>query len=125
MARITSLGIPPTPCQLNPDAWLDHNNAAAKKACRTLCAKRFECAKAAVSSAKTRSLEGVVAGIACPPDNDKGNSKTLTHAIDQLRSLAEFGAPRRSEPVSRPVVVAVTTPAVPLQLSFDDLLQAC
>ncbi|SLJ71114.1 hypothetical protein [Mycobacteroides abscessus] len=125
MARITTLGIPPTPCQLDPDAWRDHTNAAAKKACRTQCPKRFACAKEAVTIEKIRTLNGVVAGIACPPDNNKGNSKTLTHAIDQLRSLAEFGAPRRSEPAPRPVVVAVTTPAAPLQLSFDDLLQAC
>lgn len=119
------LGVPPTPCQLDPDAWRDHNNAEAKKACRTQCPKRFACAKEAVAIERIRTLKGVVAGIACPPDNDKGNSKTLTHAIDQLRSLAEFGSPRPAAPPERPAEVATAPAEPPLQLSFDDLLHAC
>lgn len=133
MTRSTSLGIPLPPCRLDPDAWRDHTNVEAKKACRTQCPRRFVCAQEAVRIEKIRTLKGVVAGIACPPDNDKGNSKHLTHAIDQLRSLAEFGAPRQRLQTPKPAVVAVPAPKVradkpdarPLQLSFDDLLQAC
>ncbi|MFA4085195.1 hypothetical protein ONA92_26235 [Mycobacteroides salmoniphilum] len=119
------LGMPLAPCLLDPDAWRDHTNTDAKKVCRTLCPKRFACAKEAVAIERVRTLTGVVAGISCPPDNEKGNSKNLTHAIEQLRSLAEFGSPRTSAPQKDPVEVAVEPSAPALQLSFDDLLQAC
>lgn len=91
----TALGLPPLPCKINPDPWDNSDNAAAQRMCRQVCRNRFACAMEALKEPdQIYKLNGVVAGVVIPEDNEYGTSKARRHALKQLASIAAFGNPQ-------------------------------
>ncbi|WP_131822427.1 hypothetical protein [Mycobacteroides chelonae] len=91
----TALGLPPLPCKINPDPWDSCDNTTAQRMCRQVCRNRFSCALEALKEPdQTYRLEGVVAGVVIPPDNEYGTSKARRHALKQLAAIAAFGNPQ-------------------------------
>jgi WhiB family redox-sensing transcriptional regulator len=118
----TALGLPTPPCRTRPDQWSEsHTNAEAKRLCRQ-CWRRFTCAADAIKDRSTIwRLQGVVAGVGIPPQNEYGTSKSRRQALNQLHALAAMGqrrpadaiAQRRAEsqPPQRTTPPTPTTPA--------------
>lgn len=88
----TALGLPTPPCRTRPDQWSEsHTNAEAKRLCRQ-CWRRFTCAADALKDRNTIwRLQGVVAGVGVPPQNDYGTSKSRRQALNQLQAVAAVG----------------------------------
>jgi len=88
----TDLGNPTPPCRTQPDLWSEsHTNAEAKRLCRQ-CWRRFTCAADALKDRDTIwRLQGVVAGVGIPPQNDYGTSKSRRQALNQLHAVAAIG----------------------------------
>lgn len=89
LARTPSL----PPCMLAPELWDSSDNTAAIAACRRQCPRRFACAQEALSGPKhlVSSLNGVIAGIAIPEQNEYGTSKAHKAALKRLETIAEIG----------------------------------
>lgn len=109
---MTALGMPPIPCHAAPDRWFDdHTRQDTLRACRG-CWNRWSCAAEAVRDADTIwRLQGVVAGVAIPPQNSHGTSKSRRHALQRLQGLAELG---RTMPPPIPTTPDVTTAPGPV-----------
>jgi len=110
----TALGLPTPPCRTQPDLWSEsHTNAEAKRLCRQ-CWRRFTCAADALKDHNTVwRLQGVIAGVGIPPQNDYGTSKSRRQALNQLQAVAAVG--QRLAPDAIPHRPAATVrPAQPL-----------
>ena len=120
----TALGLPTPPCRTQPDLWSEsHTNAEAKRLCRQ-CWRRFTCAADVLKDRNTISrLQGVVAGVGIPPQNDYGTSKSRRQALNQLHAVAAIGrrlgvdGPDRPRPAARPAQTLPAAGARPAHLS--------
>lgn len=94
LARTPSL----PPCMLAPQLWDSSDNAEALAACRQQCPRRFACAQEALAGPKhlVSSLNGVIAGIAIPEQNEYGTSKAHKAALKRLETIAALGAAART-----------------------------
>lgn len=92
------------PCLANPQLWDSTDNAEALAACRRQCPKRVTCAQEVLSN--LQDIDGVVAGVALPPENEHGTSKSRRAAVQRLRTIA--GQQQRAIP--RPPDQPGTTP---------------
>lgn len=99
----TALGLPTPPCRTRPDQWSEsHTDAEAKRLCRQ-CWRRFTCAADAVKDRSTLwRLQGVVAGVGIPPQNEYGTSKSRRQALNQLHAVAAIGQGRPAVAVPQP-----------------------
>ncbi|TXI53493.1 helix-turn-helix transcriptional regulator [Mycolicibacterium mageritense] len=97
-------GRPLPPCLANPQLWDSSDNADAIEACRHQCPRRVQCAKEAL--ADLEGVDGVVAGVALPPQNEHGTSKRRRAAVKHLQTIADQqpqrGASRPAEPPAKP-----------------------
>lgn len=82
------------PCMLAPELWDSSDNTEAIAACRQQCPRRFACAQEALAGPKhlVSSLNGVIAGVAIPEQNEYGTSKAHKAALKRLETIAELGA---------------------------------
>lgn len=82
------------PCMLAPELWDSSDNTEAIAACRRQCPRRFACAQEALAGPKhlVSSLNGVIAGVAIPEQNEYGTSKAHKAALKRLETIAELGA---------------------------------
>ncbi|MGD9620708.1 MAG: hypothetical protein AB7G47_10710 [Mycolicibacterium sp.] len=89
-----------SPCLSDPDLWDRSDNTEAIAACRQLCARRFACAQEALDRPKhfVSTLNGVIAGVAIPAQNQYGTSKAHKAALQRLHAIAEQG--RRLTPAA-------------------------
>lgn len=81
------------PCMLAPELWDSSDNTEAIAACRLQCQRRFACAKEALTGPRhlVSTLNGVIAGVAIPPQNEYGTSKAHKAALKRLETIAEVG----------------------------------
>lgn len=81
------------PCMLAPELWDSSDNTEAIAACRRQCPRRFACAQEALTGPKhlVSSLNGVIAGVAIPEQNEYGTSKAHRAALKRLETIAEVG----------------------------------
>jgi hypothetical protein len=91
------------PCMLAPELWDSSDNTEAIAACRRQCPRRFACAQEALNGPKrlVATLNGVIAGVAIPAQNEYGTSKAHKAALKRLETIAELG---------RATSAATTTP---------------
>jgi hypothetical protein len=112
---MTPTALAPTPslppCVLAPDLWDSSDNTEAIAACRQHCPRRFACAQEALTGPKhlVSTLNGVIAGVAIPAQNEYGTSKAHKAALQRLKAIADSGRrvnavaanpPHRSRPPS-------------------------
>ena len=112
---MTRTALAPTPslppCVLAPDLWDSSDNTEAIAACRQHCPRRFACAQEALTGPKhlVSTLNGVIAGVAIPAQNEYGTSKAHKAALQRLKAIADSGRrvnavaanpPHRSRPPS-------------------------
>lgn len=74
------------PCMANPQLWDSTDNAEAIAACRRLCPRRVACAQEVLSN--VQNVDGVVAGVALPPQNEHGTSKRRRAAVQHIQAIA-------------------------------------
>jgi hypothetical protein len=80
------------PCTADPDLWDRCDSTEAQRVCRQLCPNRFTCAADALREPDMlHRLEGVIAGVAIPPQNKYGTSKARRFALKQLAAVAAAG----------------------------------
>ena len=81
------------PCMRNPELWDSSDNTEAIAACRLQCQRRFACAQEALTGPRhlVSSLNGVIAGVAIPAQNEYGTSKAHKAALKRLETIAELG----------------------------------
>ena len=94
---MTRTALAPTPslppCMLAPELWDSSDNTEAIAACRQQCPRRFACAQEALTGPKhlVSTLNGVIAGVAIPAQNEYGTSKAHKAALKRLETIAELG----------------------------------
>ena len=94
---MTRTALAPTPslppCMLAPELWDSSENTEAIAACRRQCPRRFACAQEALNGPKrlVSTLNGVIAGVAIPAQNEYGTSKAHKAALKRLETIAELG----------------------------------
>jgi hypothetical protein len=78
---------------LAPELWDSSDNTEAIAACRRQCPRRFACAQEALAGPKhlVSTLNGVIAGVAIPEQNEYGTSKSHKAALKRLETIAELG----------------------------------
>lgn len=74
------------PCMANPQLWDSTDNAEAIAACRRLCPRRVACAQEVLSN--VQNIDGVVAGVSLPPQNEHGTSKRRRAAVQHIQAIA-------------------------------------
>lgn len=79
------------PCMLAPELWDSSDNTEAVAACRQHCPRRFACAEEALNRPKhlVSTLNGVIAGVAIPAQNEYGTSKAHKAALQRLQAIAD------------------------------------
>jgi hypothetical protein len=84
---------PLPPCMLAPELWDSSDSTEAIAACRQQCPRRFACAQEALAAPKhlVSTLNGVIAGVAIPAQNEYGTSKAHKAALKRLETIAEIG----------------------------------
>ena len=103
---MTRTALAPTPalppCMLAPELWDSSDNTEAIAACRQQCPRRFACAQEALAGPKhlVSTLNGVIAGVAIPAQNEYGTSKSHKAALQRLQAIADLG--RRLSPPRHP-----------------------
>ena len=106
---MTRRAVAPTPslppCMLAPELWDSSHNTEAIAACRRQCQRRFACAQEALTGPRhlVSTLNGVIAGVAIPAQNEYGTSKAHRAALKRLETIAEVGraAGAASKPCAR------------------------
>jgi hypothetical protein len=94
---MTRTALAPTPslppCMRNPESWDSSDNTEAIAACRLQCPRRFACAREALTGPKhlVSTLNGVIAGVAIPAQNEYGTSKSHKAALHRLQAIADQG----------------------------------
>jgi hypothetical protein len=78
---------------LAPELWDSSDNTEAIAACRQQCPRRFPCAQEALAGPKhlVSTLNGVIAGVAIPAQNEYGTSKSHRAALKRLETIAAQG----------------------------------
>ena len=81
------------PCMVAPELWDSSDNFEAIGACRQQCPRRFACAQEALNGPKhlVSTLNGVIAGVAIPAQNEYGTSKSHKAALQRLQAIADQG----------------------------------
>lgn len=117
LARTPSL----PPCMLAPELWDSSDNTEAIAACRRQCPRRFACAQEALAGPKhlVSSLNGVIAGVAIPEQNEYGTSKAHKAALKRLETIAELGA-TAAQRCARPQQAATPAAADDARTSLAD-----
>ncbi len=94
------------PCMANPQLWDSTDSAEAIAACRRLCPRRVACAQEVLSN--VQNIDGVVAGVALPAQNEHGTSKRRRAAVQHIQAIAaQQPQPARTDPTTQ------TGPAAP------------
>src|SRR3954451_6721799 len=90
------------PCMLSPELWDSSDNTEAITACRQQCQRRFACAQEALAGPRhlVSTLNGVIAGVAIPAQNEYGTSKSHKAALQRLHAIADQGHRLTSTPVA-------------------------
>jgi hypothetical protein len=94
---MTRTALAPTPslppCMRKPELWDSSDNTEAIAACRQQCPRRFACAREALTGPKhfVSTLNGVIAGVAIPAQNEYGTSKSHKAALQRLQAIADQG----------------------------------
>jgi len=94
---MTRTALAPTPslppCRRNPELWDSSDSTDAIAACRQQCPRRFACAQETLTGPKhlVSTLNGVIAGVAIPAQNDYGTSKSHKAALQRLQAIADQG----------------------------------
>jgi hypothetical protein len=78
---------------LSPELWDSSDNTEAITACRQQCQRRFACAQEALAGPRhlVSTLNGVIAGVAIPAQNEYGTSKAHKAALKRLETIAQVG----------------------------------
>ena len=104
---MTRTALAPTPslppCMRKPELWDCSDNTEAIAACRQQCPRRFACAQEALTGPKhlVSTLNGVIAGVAIPAQNEYGTSKSHKAALQRLQAIADQGRRLTSTPMAR------------------------
>ncbi|MFV8161378.1 hypothetical protein ACNQVK_04555 [Mycobacterium sp. 134] len=89
------------PCMANPQLWDSTDNAEAIAACRRLCPRRVACAQEVLSN--VQNIDGVVAGVALPAQNEHGTSKRRRAAVQHIQAIAaQRPQPTKADPTTQP-----------------------
>ena len=103
MTRTASAPTPSLPpCMLAPELWDSSDNSEAVAACRRQCQRRFACAQEALTGPRhlVSTLNGVIAGVAIPAQNEYGTSKSHKAALQRLQAIADQGHRLSSAPLA-------------------------